>query len=242
MVSELLPAALAAPVLMVAVPVELLVAPPRLTPTPSRPPLTSWVTVVLFWVALPMAVLPPELALAAPALVTPAPCCWPARKLFTWLPEVFDWPTVVPELLPAALAAPVVMLALPCELFVWESSRPTSTGINPPPPPVTLVLLVDALPMAVLPPVLALADPELVTVVPWLLPSRGELITIWPKAMGAATRPMPLLAKHGHGRNGDAPRYRVVGTLRPCHDALPAQAATTAKYRRDITPSGRRPR
>ena len=190
-----------------------------------------------------MALLPPVLALAPPELVTPAPWLWRERKLLTWFPEAFDWPTVLSAVLPTAVAGPVVMAAVPCDEFVGASS-PTSTGMSDPLVPllVTVALLVVALPTALFPPVLALAPPELTTPASWLLRQdrAADGDDDLAEGHGRGHQADAAGRHHGHGRHGDAPRYRVIGNVLPTHHALPAQAAELlSPNRRDI--SGRLP-
>ena len=93
--------------------------------------------------------------------------------------------------LPAAVAGPVVTEASPVEVLVG-APRLMGTLMRPP-GVVADAVLVEALPTAVFPPLLALAEPALFTLAPWLWPAIG--MTICPKAIGAATSPTPLAVR-----------------------------------------------
>ncbi|HWH34001.1 MAG TPA: hypothetical protein VNT56_01630 [Acidimicrobiales bacterium] len=170
------PVASASPVLTLALPSELLLAVPVLLatelPLPPPPPAACELFAVLDE-ALPVAVFPPVVAVAEPSFVTFA--SWsmitmaprqPLAASQTLMSAV--WFTFVVEELPVAEALPVLMPALPLELLDVEPVLLATPEVPAPPPDPAawslLASLSDALPVAVLPPVLASAEPELVTV------------------------------------------------------------------------------
>ena len=129
-VVELLPVAVATPVVMRARPSEWLVAAATMEVTEAGAvqPVVTWTTPAVFWEALPMATFPPVLARATPRFTTTL--CW-MTYITPWpaTTPVHPWVTVVVELLPVADAAPVVMRAVPAEVL---EAVPVSAAVPPP--------------------------------------------------------------------------------------------------------------
>ena len=227
---------------MVAVPVEVFEAPPpRFTLAPMRPPVADWVRVAVLSELLPVAVLPPVEAVAVPSLVTAAACpagCEKKGVKVELVPSVV-WATPVPEAFPVAVAGPVVTSAVPEEVLD-EAGPPRSTLALMRPPLVVSdeVSLVELLPVAVLPPVLAVPLPLLpmLTLISWPLApgARARLKSARPAtsaitpaiiARSVMSRLQPLNVPHS--RTLPALRGRILPQIGPPKQASPRRGTPT---------------
>ncbi len=175
LVVEWFPVAVASPESMVAWPSEELVADPSLLttdsslggPAPETAPCTVFARLSD---SLPTAVFLPVLAVAVPELETLPD--WLTRTTPPRLPAAVTlaiWLTPVVERFPVALASPVLMLALPSDALVVSPSLPAPDPLPSPSASCeVLAVLSEALPVAVLPPVVAVAEPSFSTSASWL--------------------------------------------------------------------------
>jgi hypothetical protein len=159
-----LPVELASPVVMPAVPFDVLLAVPVLLAT--EPPVAPWRVLAVLPESFPVAELPPVFDVAVPVLLTvadwltmripPSPPGTLALPFAVWLMPVLDE-------LPVDVALPVVTPAVPFDEFV---AVPVLLATVPPPPAACplVAVLPDPFPVAVLPPVVAVAVPPFETV------------------------------------------------------------------------------